>query len=272
MVATIGLGSLGGAAAQPGGDPAVPGDQPSPSPDIDPVDEQARELYDAGELAYSRGHYDDAVAKFQAAYDLSKRPLLLFNLANTYERMGAYDEAAATLRRYVGSPDAVSVEAVRQRIRHLDARATESRALDAELATLRSRPPCADQITCPTAPLRPPSNRTAFILLGTGAIAVLAGGIFGLVATSAGSDASDQCVEDGGGTFCSGDAANSLDRERLVALAADVSLIGGTVAAATGAFLWWRNRNKASARERSAATWSPVVSPQAIGVGLAGWF
>lgn len=258
------------AVAQPGGDP-VP-DEPPP-PEVDPVDAKARALYTEGETAYARGHYDEAVARFQEAYELSKRPLLLFNLANTFERMGAYADAAAALRRYIESPDATNVEAVRQRIRNLDARATEARELDDELATLRGRPPCPDPIVCPALPTPPPSNRNAYILMATGAVSLVAGGIFGLASVSAGGQVDDECISDAGGTFCPVSADGDLGRERNYALVADILMVGGAIAGATGAIIWWRNQSKHRAAERATATTvSPVVTPRSIGVGVAGSF
>ncbi len=61
-------------------------------------DARARELYLQGDREYQAGRYEQAVAAFQEAYRLSGRPLLLFNLANAYERLGRYAEALEALR------------------------------------------------------------------------------------------------------------------------------------------------------------------------------
>jgi hypothetical protein len=110
--------------------------------------------------------------------------------------------------------------------------------------------------------------------MGSGAVALVASGIFGLAASSAGGEVDDQCISDATGTFCPGDAQDDLDRESTYALIADITLVGGTIAAATGAIMWWRNRSKTRSMERasSATTVSPVVTTRSIGVGVAGWF
>ena len=43
---------------------------------------------------------DEMIEAFRDAYALSKRPLLLFNLANAYERVGRYAKALESLRGY----------------------------------------------------------------------------------------------------------------------------------------------------------------------------
>lgn len=48
--------------------------------------DEAREAYAAGSDAYALGNYEEAVAQFEKAYHLSKRPELLFNLGQAYTR------------------------------------------------------------------------------------------------------------------------------------------------------------------------------------------
>jgi hypothetical protein len=89
----------------------------------------AKEAYTAAGLLHNRGEYAAAAIKYEEAYDLSKEPRLLFNIAacekdlRKYARMGAYlrrfkeesgdrissedrkivDDALARLKDYVGS-------------------------------------------------------------------------------------------------------------------------------------------------------------------------
>ena len=47
----------------------------------------ARQAYNDGEAAYNLGHYEDALAKYEEAYKLSRLPGLLFNLAQAHRRI-----------------------------------------------------------------------------------------------------------------------------------------------------------------------------------------
>ena len=74
-----------------------PGLAQSPSGDSDA---RARHLYRNGELLYAEGLYSDAIAAWESAYDLSDRPLLLYNMANAQERLGRWEDALQSLNRY----------------------------------------------------------------------------------------------------------------------------------------------------------------------------
>ena len=49
---------------------------------------QAREHFTRGETHYRLGHFKDALARYQAAYKLAKRPRLLFNMAQCHRHLG----------------------------------------------------------------------------------------------------------------------------------------------------------------------------------------
>ena len=61
----------------------------------------AEDLYTEGQAAYDSADYATAVAKWQASYDLSKEPVLLFNLAQAKRLSGDCAGAIATYRRFV---------------------------------------------------------------------------------------------------------------------------------------------------------------------------
>ena len=66
----------------------------------DPTDEElgrAKELFANGSALYEEGDYEHALVAFEAAYELSPAPLLLFNMANTLERMGSLEAALEKL-------------------------------------------------------------------------------------------------------------------------------------------------------------------------------
>jgi tetratricopeptide (TPR) repeat protein len=61
--------------------------------------EKARAHYQAGEAAFQAGDYDRAIMEFSAAYELSPRPVLLFNLGAAYRRRAESQHYLADLRQ-----------------------------------------------------------------------------------------------------------------------------------------------------------------------------
>ena len=62
---------------------------------------QAKEEYDSAKLLFGDGDYAGAALKFQHAYDLSKDPRLLWNLAATEKYLRRYTRVESLLRRYL---------------------------------------------------------------------------------------------------------------------------------------------------------------------------
>src|SRR5260221_8216145 len=60
-------------------------------------DRRAHDLFVKGDAAYAEARYEDALASFREAYELSGRPQLLFNIANALERLGKLPEAVDNL-------------------------------------------------------------------------------------------------------------------------------------------------------------------------------
>lgn len=68
-------------------------------------EDDARTLFQRGQVAYSQGDYDAAIEQWTHAYTMDPRPLLQWNLAQAYERLGRLDEAAASLNLYLEHAD-----------------------------------------------------------------------------------------------------------------------------------------------------------------------
>lgn len=64
---------------------APSGEEPEPA-DEDPTIAEAKAEYRAGSDAYALGNYQEAVARFERAYELTHQPELLFNLGQSYTR------------------------------------------------------------------------------------------------------------------------------------------------------------------------------------------
>lgn len=86
------------------------------------VDQRARDLFEEGRVAYDAGDDEEALAHFKAAYELSHRPQLLYNIGLSADRLGRREEALAAYRGYLGAvPDAHNRVSVADRVRALEA-------------------------------------------------------------------------------------------------------------------------------------------------------
>ena len=110
------------------GDQAVPASQPpSTTPTANPpsvppgsgaaalppaVLEEAQRIYQMGQDAYSKGRYDSAFTSFHHAYQMTKAPDLLYNLAKVSTKLGQKEVAVGYYRQYLaGHPaDEVTVQ------------------------------------------------------------------------------------------------------------------------------------------------------------------
>ncbi len=62
---------------------------------------EAEAHFRTGETHYNLAEYDDAIREFKVAYELSKEPLLLFNLAQAYRLKGDCGQAVRFYRTYL---------------------------------------------------------------------------------------------------------------------------------------------------------------------------
>ena len=85
------------------------------------LDEAARLTFESAREAFVAGDYEVALARFRQAYQLSSRPGLLYNIAQTLDRLRRDEETVAALRDYLeASPGAPNRPEVEARIRVLE--------------------------------------------------------------------------------------------------------------------------------------------------------
>ncbi len=173
-------------------------------------DAQARALYLEGDRLYAEGRYEGAVVKFREAYQLARRPLLLYNLANAQERLGNYEDALDALRRYAPSAEATELRTIARRMANLEAR-----------VRLAATPPVVPVL--PAATTVEPVDESGlspwvWTLGGTGVAALAAGVVFGSLAVDAREELSDLCQQG----RCPQGAADAQDRDARYSLFADV--------------------------------------------------
>ena len=104
-----GLGSV--AAAQEEQAPAtrdavIHGPHPEGSTDLSQNDDaRARELFVLGQEAFDTARYEEALQRFRAAYALSHRSMLHYNIGLSLERLHRFAEARESYRAYLAETD-----------------------------------------------------------------------------------------------------------------------------------------------------------------------
>lgn len=83
---------------------------------------------------------------------------------------------------------------------------------------------------------RGPDRTLAYVALGVGGAALVAGGVFGVMAMGDKSDLDDQCTSDRRCPTSAGDAIDSYDTKRTIS---SIGLIGGAVLVGAGAVLYF---------------------------------
>ncbi|AKF03754.1 tetratricopeptide repeat protein [Sandaracinus amylolyticus] len=190
-------------------------------------DDAARAHFEAGRLHFDRGAYEAAQQEFEAAYELSGRPALLYNLYLTAERLGDFDTAIAHLERFLaeGSPSDEQRAQLEPRLDNLRTRRDRARAgMEPE--------PEPDPATPPPAPARREGDLVpALVAFGVAGAALVSFAITGGLALAEDDSLSSGC---GATDRCTDDEVSTLS---ALVVAADVSWITAAVAATAGVVL-----------------------------------
>lgn len=210
------------------------------------TDEIARSHTENGGRYYQLGRYADAAREFQAAYDLSQRPELLFNLGRALENGGRDREALDAYERFeaAGSPG-IDPASLRSRIEAVRARLPRAAAPVAPTVTLR--PPTPVTPTPPPRVERPAASRSLALpitLLSAGGALLLTGLALGLTVSSTYSDLSDRCS----GRVCDPALQGDADAASTRAVVGDVLGGVGLAAIAAGVVVLLLPRSSAEAR------------------------
>lgn len=214
-------------------------------------DVRARELFHKGDIAYAEGRYEEALRAFQEAYNLSERAQLLFNISNSLERLGRYQEAIDALEKYLASGKAKDRDVVNKRLDNLKRRVEEQEKLAREEEEKRQREEeerrRREEFAAatsnkgntgpPAPPPAPPAPVLPWILLGGGGAVLATGAVFGILTLGARSDAKSGCADVSSGHLCDADARSALDREKTFGLVADIGILSGVVLGGIGAYL-----------------------------------
>lgn len=85
----------------PPAEPTPPPPPPGPPPLSETLTGDAKTDYDSGKLLYSDGDNAGANVKFRSAYEKSKEPRLLWNIAATEKNLRHYSKALKLVRQYL---------------------------------------------------------------------------------------------------------------------------------------------------------------------------
>ncbi|MCA9688602.1 MAG: tetratricopeptide repeat protein [Myxococcales bacterium] len=195
------------------------------------------------EQHYKQGDYDGAAEAFKRAYAISGDPNMLFNIGRVYEESGQFANAIEYYQKFVAQPG-IEIGDRELGLARLKVMREAQAAVAPEPApqpVLEPQPQPQQQPEGPQTPPQPaataedrPTKRSkgevaGFALIGLGAAALAAGGIFGGLALSQSNRVDEQM------TFENRKAL--LDSGRTNAAVADVFFIAGGVIAATGIIL-----------------------------------
>lgn len=215
------------------------------------ADELARRHFDSGVAYLQESDYDNALKAFQKAYDLSKRPEILLNIATVHERTANLDAALAALNKYLElEPDGEHVDTVKLRIANLEKRKAAEQPAGpdkpppgppSETGAPETPPPVTPP---PTADREKPNRLPAYIALGVGAAAAGGAVVTGIIAKKEYDDANDSC-----GPSCSD---SQLSTGRSMAVVSTVLTGVAVVGAGLGVTLWLTADHKEPAQASAA--------------------
>jgi tetratricopeptide (TPR) repeat protein len=87
---------------------------------------QAKELFKTGQRLYKEAKYPEAIAKFEAVYELKPSPNVLYNIGKCHEQLGDVPKALRAFRDYLRrAPDAKDKDQVSDAVANLERRLKE---------------------------------------------------------------------------------------------------------------------------------------------------
>jgi tetratricopeptide (TPR) repeat protein len=243
-------------------------------------DLRAKELYRNGEQLYEEGLYEEAIVAWELAYELSKRPLLLYNMANALERLGSWDEALHRINQYRALAAEDERETLDRRMRAIERRLDKKREGDAarraEEDILRAKPESTtinNSVTLRPRPQRPGGPPTgAIVLMALGSSGMTAGGFLGGLALEARNEASVLCRGAGEVVLCPESAGSFLARDASLSLGADIGLIAGGATLGAGIVLGILDSQGLLPGQTRRVALIPSVGPGQASLSLTGTF
>ena len=251
----------------------------------------AKRHYQLGAQLYKTSDYTRALAEFQEAYRLSKKPGLLFNLARCHEVLANLEQSIKYYRMYLAQVPGTSKRSlVQSRLRNLEKRLAAQKPKQAPdspgapqpvkvkepVKPIPATPPAAPEPSEPAemagagavdtgpspASIRRWKRTAGWIALGTGGALLVTGIVFGAMASGKAADyeeaARDQTYDDLSDLREEGESLQSTQIGLMVA--------GGVLAAAGGGLLLWHYMGKKKDEADSAAMVAPMITESCVGL------
>ena len=94
----------------------------------------------AAQDAFAQGNYKEAAQQYQASYDITQDPALLFNIGESWQRAGDLGRARDSYQAYLkAQPSAADRAEVEQRLKAIEAAAPPAPAVTAPAACKNAR-------------------------------------------------------------------------------------------------------------------------------------
>jgi tetratricopeptide (TPR) repeat protein len=210
------------------------------------LDTEARARFGVGQSLYTSGRFAESAREFEAAYELSHRPELLFNIYVANRDDNDLEKAVPALRAYLAAmpsslPNRINLEARLQAMdatlaeRAAQAEASAQQAAEIVAAHERAAAAEAAQRSAERA-VRPPAeprfrlSLPGVVIGGAGIAAAIGGFVAGGLVLGKVSELEASCP----GNRCPATARATYDSAQTLVTVADVLLIGGAVLAAGG--------------------------------------
>ncbi|MFT3924719.1 MAG: hypothetical protein QM778_19420 [Myxococcales bacterium] len=198
------------------------------------MDLEARQHFTIGKTLYDAGRFQQAAEEFDAAYQLSKRPQLLYNVYVANREAGNLEPAISALSGYLDQvPDAPDRINLKARLESMQAQAArqaeqEERARKAtEEAERAKATPRTQKVT--------EKSAAPWYMMGTGGALLAASLGTGIPALLKSKDLEKDCT----GTKCPESQGDRIDSTKRLAIATDVLIGVGAATVVTGLVLWW---------------------------------
>jgi tetratricopeptide (TPR) repeat protein len=208
----------------------------------------AKRLFNKAHLAYRRGDYEEAIIKWEQAYELSHKPLIFLSIANAYERLGRAKDALENLKKWREHADKYEhkeldgrIEGLEQRVTDDEAKLKDEQKEDAKRTNEEDKRRTA-AVDAERRRMEGESDSSEADLwtivgwsaIGTGAAAVVAGLIIDGVAASTRPSEDEACTDSDGQLLCREDLRDDIESSNTLAIAGDITWIAGSVIAAAG--------------------------------------
>ncbi|MEM6962412.1 MAG: hypothetical protein AAF550_11835 [Myxococcota bacterium] len=228
-------------------------------------DDQARTLYRVAKNLYDAGRYREAGEEFEAAYELSRRPALLYNAYVAFRDGGDLRSAAENLRRFLEadpSNEQATTLAIRLRSMEDTVATMEQEARQREASAQAAQQAAAVQarqelLESQESHGPSPMRVTGFSLIGLGGAALVAGAATGILALNTQSDIDDSCPNNS--CAVGYDLQGEEDRLRAFQISTDVLVFGGAAIIASGIALVLLSPNDEERTDSASADSKPEV-------------